>query len=193
MSNTVKQTLWMLPSDLADAASRYARTLPADERGTFVDSMMRTSFALDVCKSDEEIEAYYAKADQESTRPLGVSGSDADKVGHTFITCGIDERITADTLSDETADNDNVVPGESCQVSVAQLRNACERADASGRSSFVETLDAIGSVEWNADKAQPNLSQLARRLNRSIPAVRERWTHLQAFITSDRFGQLSAE
>jgi hypothetical protein len=155
--------------------------------------MMRTAFALDVRKSDAEIMEYYAKADQESTRPLGVSGSGTNKVGHTFVTCGIDERITADTLSDETADNDNVIPGESCQVSVAQLRNACERADASGRSNFVETLDAIGGVEWNDATLQPNLSQLARRLNRSIPAVRERWTRLRAFIASDRFGQLSAE
>ena len=192
------------------------KTLTGDVKGNllpgvwaFADDVLRVAFVAGAVRSDDAINAYYEKATDEMFRPLGVSGHDtatatAMHIGKTFVTCGVSERVTVDdadvnpasfldTLAAETCDGDAVVSGESCRFSVAQLRNACERADASGRSSFVETLDAIGSVEWNDDKAQPNLSQLARHLNRSIPTVRERWTHLQAFITSDRFGQLSAE
>jgi len=182
MSNTVKQTLWMLPSDLADAASRYARTLPADERDAFVDAMMRTSFALDVRKSDAEITEYYAKADQESTRPLGVSGSGVNKVGHTFVTCGIDERVTADTLSDETADSDNVVHGESMRVTVADLYATARISDDAGRSKFTRLIDAIGKVEWNDVKGQPNLVQLSKVLGVSRATARESLGRLTSLL-----------
>jgi len=84
-----------------------------------------------------------------------------------------------DTLCEETAHVDN----SALTYSVAQIRETLAKVNVKAS----ETFDAIGMVEWDSERVQPNLVQLARALGITRNPARKRWQSLDKLLRSEAF------
>lgn len=89
-----------------------------------------------------------------------------------------------DTLCEETATVDNTT----LKYSIAAVRAALAKVN--GKAA--ECFDAIGRVDWDDGRSQPNLVQLARALGVTRNPARKRWATLDRILRSDDFAAMVA-
>lgn len=201
--------------------ARWAwNNLPGFDADAFERAVVDAATCAGLIVSDAEIAEHYARADHDFTRPLGCAGDPngkSAKYGHRIVAAPIYERVVADTAAegnwddedvsdvagsldcidamtvDEThVDDDSIVQNESQRVTFGALVDVLASHDAKGRTKYARMAQAIGQVEWNDARNQPNMVQLAQAMGVKRATVQESYKRFIAFVQSDECKRLLA-
>lgn len=174
-----------IPAVVRDAGR--AAVVAGDTASDVKRAILEAATRAGCVKSDAEIQATYDQAEQDMYRR-------GKRRGGRQISVDFDSDLTPDpktvgvtvldTLCEETATVDNAA----VKRSVAAVRAALAKVNVKAAECF----DAIGAVEWDAARVQPNLVQLARALGVTRNPARKRWQTLDRILRSGDFAAMVA-
>lgn len=171
------------PEDVREigAAAALVRDNPSKVKRDILEEATRAR----CLKSDAEIQATYDQMEADMYR------RNKRRHRHIDITVDFDLNLNPnprtmgtilDTLCEDTATVDN----RGLKHSVASVRAALVTVNVKAAECF----DAVGRVDWDAERVQPNLVQLARALGVTRNPARKRWQTLDRILRSDDFAAM---
>lgn len=187
---------------------------------SFMRAVVNAATCAGLIVSDAEVTLHYERADADFTRPLGCAGDPngkEGKYGYRMVASHLYERVLNDsritegnyddddtsdlptlhvdtmTVDESHVDDDSIVANEPQRMTYVALVDVLARHDAKGRTKYARIAQAVSEVEWNDERNQPNMVQLAKAMGVKRATAQESYKRFMAFMLSEAFHQIVDE